>query len=165
MCIVSFERCHIFVPDFVRMLYILCPGRLDLPDFYFTGDDYRYRLEPEAKQRFIELIRERFNAGISYNGRSLRWDTVIEHKTNELGRFLAGKSIQLGFGEPAPILQREDDREFRAKILALTSSQAKQLGIGKSTLHYLRRNSKSQRTLKLYKPVRAKLELQIEGAS
>ena len=25
--IVSFERCHIFVPDFVGMLYILCFGR------------------------------------------------------------------------------------------------------------------------------------------
>ncbi len=24
-------------------------GVLDLPDFYFTGDDYRYRFEPEAK--------------------------------------------------------------------------------------------------------------------
>jgi hypothetical protein len=22
---------------------------LDLPDFYFIGDDYRYRFEPEAK--------------------------------------------------------------------------------------------------------------------
>jgi hypothetical protein len=29
-------------------------GMLDLPDFYFTGDDYRYHFEPEAKQRFLE---------------------------------------------------------------------------------------------------------------
>ena len=36
-------------------------GVLDLPDFYFTGDDYRYRFEPEAKERFLDLLRERSN--------------------------------------------------------------------------------------------------------
>jgi hypothetical protein len=40
---------------------------LDLPDFYFTGDDYRYRSGPEAKQRFLDLLRERFNAYQSIN--------------------------------------------------------------------------------------------------
>jgi len=83
-------------------------GVLDLPDFYFTGDDYRYRFDPEAKQRFLDLLRERFNRGISYRGRALKWDTVIEQKTNELGRFLLGKSI-LDFAEPLelwPFLSR-----------------------------------------------------------
>jgi len=40
---------------------------LDLQDFYFTGDDYRYRFEPDAKQRFLDLLRERFNAGATYH--------------------------------------------------------------------------------------------------
>jgi len=38
------------------------PGVLDLPYFYFAGDDYRYhRFETEAKRRFLDLPRERFN--------------------------------------------------------------------------------------------------------
>jgi CRISPR-associated protein Cas1 len=41
-------------------------GALDLPDFYFTGDDYRYHLSVEAKERFIETIRKTFNAGAKY---------------------------------------------------------------------------------------------------
>ncbi len=52
-------------------------GVLDLPDFYFTGDDYRYRFELEAKQRFLDLIRQRFNTAVRYKGRSLKWDTAI----------------------------------------------------------------------------------------
>ncbi|MGA3297960.1 MAG: CRISPR-associated endonuclease Cas1, partial [Candidatus Bathyarchaeia archaeon] len=64
---------------------------LELHDFYFTGDDYRYRFEVEAKRRFIEVLRERFNSGVNYRGRVLKWDTVIEQKANELGRFLVGK--------------------------------------------------------------------------
>jgi len=41
-------------------------GALDLHDFYFTGDDYRYRFETHAKQRFIEALRQRFNSGVIY---------------------------------------------------------------------------------------------------
>ena len=64
---------------------------LKLSDFYFTGDDYRYRFEPEARQRFIDLIREQFNSGASYKGRVLKWDTIIEQKATELGRYLTKK--------------------------------------------------------------------------
>lgn len=111
---------------------------LKLADFYFTGDDYRYRFEPEARQRFIELIREQFNSGAGYRGRILKWDTVIEEKTSGLGRFLTGKSSTLDLVQPAPKLERSDDRELRAKVLTLTQPEAGRLGIHKSTFHYLR---------------------------
>lgn len=130
---------------------------LDLRDFYFTGDDYRYRFEAEAKQHFIDLIRQRFNAGLAHKGRILKWDTVIEQKASELGRFLIGKSSTLDMAELAPTLKRVDDREMRARILALTSSQASSLGIGKSTLHYLRENVESNRSFRVYQKVNTKL--------
>jgi CRISPR-associated protein Cas1 len=132
-------------------------GKLKLHEFYFTGDDYRYRFEVEAKQRFIEALRERFNAGVTYKSRGLKWDTVIEQKANELGRFLVGKSSELDFAEPTSKLERPDSREIRARIFALTSHQAKQLGIGKSTLHYLRRRANDQLTLQVHSKTRDKL--------
>jgi CRISPR-associated protein Cas1 len=88
-------------------------GVLDLPDFYFTGDDYRYRLEREAKQRFLELLRERFNSGVTYKGRSLKWDTVIEQKTIEMGRFIASRSARLDFSNPSPKLMSNEHRLVR----------------------------------------------------
>ena len=112
-------------------------GVLDLPDFYFTGDDYRYRFEPEAKQRFLDLLLERFNIGARYKGRVFKWDSVIEQKTTELGRYLAGKSATFDLSDPAPRLVRIDDQELRTLILSLSQSQAKRFEIGKSTLHYL----------------------------
>jgi hypothetical protein len=116
---------------------------LDLPDFYFTGDDYRYRLEPEAKQRFLELLRERFNSGVRHRDRTLKWDTIIEQKTSELGRYLIGRVGGLNFSEPSPSLKRTDDLEFRRRILSLSQSDARRLGIGKSTLHFLRKKASS----------------------
>jgi len=126
---------------------------LELHDFYFIGNDYRYHFDAEAKQRFIEIMRERFNAGVTYKGRVLKWDTVIQEKTNELGRFLIGRSLAVDFDEPAPRLERYCGPEIRAKILALTSSQAKRFGIGKSTLHQLRKRTQGSGSIRVYAKV------------
>ena len=133
-------------------------GVLDLPHFYFTGDDYRYRFEPEAKQRFLDLLRERFNLPVSYKGRAFKWDTVIEQKTVELGRYLVGRTGGLDFSEPSPNLHRRDNRELRRRILSLSQSEAQKLGIGKSTLHHLRKRCESERSFTTYRVVRSKLE-------
>jgi CRISPR-associated protein Cas1 len=132
-------------------------GVLDLPDFYFTGNDYRYHFEPEAKQRFIELMRVRFNSGVRYNGRGLKWDTVIEQKAAELGRYLVSRTDRLTFSEPSPDLHRTDDRELRRQILGLSQSEALRLGIGKSTMHYLRRNARNQESFEIYDKLGEKL--------
>jgi CRISPR-associated protein Cas1 len=104
-------------------------GVLDLPDFYFTGDDYRYRFEIEAKQRFLELLRERLNSAVRYRGRALKWDTVIEQKTVELGRYLVSRGVRIDFSEPSPDLRGTNDGELRRQILGLSQSEAQKLGI------------------------------------
>ena len=133
-------------------------GVLDLPDFYFTGDDYRYRLGPEAKQRFLDLLRERFNSGVAYKGRKLKWDTIVEQKTAELGRYLVGRTGRLEFSEPSPNLHRVDDKELRRQITSLYQSDARRLGIGKSTLRYLRDNSKNACSFRVSRATQMKIE-------
>jgi CRISPR-associated protein Cas1 len=130
---------------------------LDLPDFYFTGNDYRYRFQPEAKQRFLKSLREQFNSRVKYNGCGFKWDTVIQQKIIELSRYLTNKITRLTFNEPLPILAGEDSREVRAHILSLRSSDARQLGIGKSTMHYLRNKSGSNRPFRIYPKIRVNL--------
>lgn len=73
-------------------------------------------LNPESVKTYLA------STNITYKGRVLKWDIVIEHKANELGRFLTGKGGPLDFVEPEQ--QRKDSGELRAKILALTQSQA-----------------------------------------
>jgi CRISPR-associated protein Cas1 len=132
-------------------------GVLDLPDFYFIGDDYRYRFETQAKRRFLDLLRERFNVGVRYNGHVLKWDTIIERKALELGRYLAGESTTTNFVEPSPRLTRIDDRELRRRILNLSESDAQRLRIGRSTLYYLRRKAQRARSFRTYAPVTERL--------
>jgi len=132
-------------------------GALDLKDFYFTGDDYRYRIEVEAKRHFLELLKDRFNSGVKYKGKTWKWDTVILNKTHELARFLLDKSKQIDFIEPQPTLQRSDTQDLRKRILELTQMEAKELGIAKSTLHYLRKNAQRNRPFNVYRKVQEKL--------
>jgi CRISPR-associated protein Cas1 len=130
---------------------------IDMKDFYFTGDDYRYHIEVEAKRRFLELLKNRFNMGAKYNGKTWKWDTVILNKTQELTRFLQDKSRQIDFIEPHPDLQRSDTQDLRKRILELTQAEARKPGIGKSTLHYLRKESKSERPFRIYQKVKSRL--------
>jgi len=133
-------------------------GVLDLPDFYFTGDDYRYRFEPEAKERFLDLLRERFNSGVRYEGSAFKWDTVIEQKTLELGRYLTNRSNRLNFSEPAPNLGSPDDQGLRELILSLSHWDAKRRGIGKATLHCLKKRARKLGPLRIYGPVLERLQ-------
>lgn len=84
-------------------------------------------------------------------------DTVIEQKTNELARYLRGSMHELDFSEPSPVLERADDEAFRQRILSLTSEEAMKLGIGRSTLHYLRRRARSEHSFAVYGKVKEKL--------
>jgi len=134
---------------------------LDLPDFYFTGDDYRYRFEPEAKRRFLDLLREWFNSPVRYKGRALKWDTLIEQKTVEFGRYLSGRNCRLDFSEPSPQIDPVGNCELREAILGMSLAEAREKGIGKSTFHYLRRNAQSGPSFRTYGKVLSKLQRQV----
>jgi CRISPR-associated protein Cas1 len=139
-------------------------GILDLKDFYFTGDNYSYKIEIEAKRRFLQLLKDRFNSGVSYKGCVLKWDKVIEQKTMELARYLTRKSNILDLLEPKPELKRTDSLGLRRRILGLSHSEAQRLGIGKSSLHYLRKKAKSENSFKAHKRVVRRVMLGSSGS-
>jgi len=102
-------------------------------------------------KRFLELLRIKFNSATFYKSKNYCWDTIIQLKTQELARFINGKSKQIDFDKPPPNLVRTDNEELRKKILTLTQKEAYELGIGKSTLHYLRKNAKNSKPFNIYK--------------
>ena len=121
------------------------------------GDDYRYTIDIEAKRKFLELLKERFNSDVKYEGKMWRWDTIILAKALELARFILGKSTFVNFIEPSPIFKRSDSLEMRRRILELTQEQAQKRGINKSTLHYLRKNARNERSFTMYGKIAQKI--------
>ena len=127
-------------------------------DFIFTKDDYLYRMTWESRMRFRDLLIEAFNSGVEYEGQTLKWDTVVEAEALKLARYLKGSSRELDFTEPAPKFERQDTEAVREKILSMTSEEAKQRGIGKSTLHYLRKHARGEGSFRIYGKVLEKID-------
>lgn len=73
--------------------------------------------------------------------------------------FISSRSSAVDLAEPSPKLVGQDDRELRARILRMTQSEARDLGIGKSTLHYLRKRTRSRTQMRLYSNTHGKLQL------
>jgi CRISPR-associated protein Cas1 len=145
-----------FLVDIV-VIQLFQSDKLTLRDFAFLPDDYQYRIMWEAKMRLLDALRYRFNSGVAYKGRTLKWDTVIQEKALELTRYLTDKAPSVDFTEPHPEFQRSNGKEVRERILSLSQSEATSIGIGKSELHYLRRKAESKKPFKLYRKLREKL--------
>jgi CRISPR-associated protein Cas1 len=126
-------------------------------DFYFTAEDYRLRIKPPLLDRYADLLREQFNSRVTYGGKRLAWDGVILEKSQELARYLLGKMDHFELESPRPILERSDSHAIRERILQLSASESRTLGLNKSTVHYLKKHARDGRPFKVYKPVLEKL--------
>jgi len=152
----DFQEPYRWIVDYVVLRMVLSRV-FSWDDFYFTGDDYRLRIKPPLLDRYADLLREQFNSGVMYYGKRLPWDTLILRKCQELARYLLGKTARFDLSTPKPALERSDTRALREKILSLSSSDARTLRLGKSTVHYLTKRAKEERPFKVYTPVLARL--------
>jgi len=152
----DFQEPYRWLVDYVVLRMVLSRA-FSWDDFYFTGGDYRLRIKPPLLDRYAELLREQFNSGVMYGGKRLTWDTLILRKCQELARYLLNMTARFDLRSPKPVLERSDTRALREKILSLSSSDARTLRIGRSTVHYLRKRAKEERPFKVYTPVLARL--------
>jgi len=152
----DFQEPYRWLVDYTVLRMVLSRA-FSWDDFYFTGGDYRLRIKPPLLDRYAELLREQFNSGVMYGGKRLTWDTLILRKCQELARYLLNRTAEFDLKAPKPVLERPDTRALREKILSLSSSDARTLRLGKSTVHYLRKRAKEERPFKVYTPVLARL--------
>jgi len=79
-------------------------------------------------------------------------------KVQKFARFLIGKAEGFDLKSPAPVLERSDTRDLRYKILSLSASEARKLGLDKSTLHCLKKHARDYKSFKIYKHVLKKFD-------
>jgi hypothetical protein len=99
------------------LLRVLCLVLEDFQGFYqLDFRDCCFCFEARFALLVRDLLREQFNSGVKIKRHALKWDTVIEEKSAELGRFLIGKAESIDFVSPTPELDRSDSTELRARI-------------------------------------------------
>jgi CRISPR-associated protein Cas1 len=126
-------------------------------DFIRT-ENYNIRLRPSGAKKLAKEIEARFNKTVSYLGNGYSWSYVLTLKAKELAQYLSGKKNAIDFCVLFPHLEREDGYELRQKILKLSYSEAKKLGIGKGSLWYMKHNALSGKPFKTYNKIKEKLD-------
>jgi len=127
-------------------------------DLRKTGNDYRYHIEIEAKRQLLELLKGRFNLGVKHNGKTCKWDTVILHKTKELGGCLLEKFDSPDLKNPSPNLDRSESQVIGKRLFGHRSREARNSGIKKGALCSLQLHMTSSGSLRAYRKTREEIE-------
>jgi hypothetical protein len=78
-------------------------------------------------------------------------------KAQELANYIQEKRKEVNFDQPSPVLLRDDLQAIRNYILSLTTAEARKHGVGKSTLHDLRKHARNPEPFRVYKKVANRL--------
>ena len=127
-------------------------------DFFMT-DNYVLRLSPPAIKRLLKELRCSLSSRIQYKSRNYSWDEIVRLKTEELGRYVSRKVDELDFKDPNANFNTEDSGMLRERILFLTPSKAREIGISKSTLWELQKRAQADKPFRTYEKVGKKISI------
>ena len=104
-------------------------------DFIVT-ENYHIRLKPNTAKLLIEKIKDNFNKRYEFKDKQYTLDNILYENVRILSNYISGKSRTLEFNIPEIRIDRADDKQLRAKIMAINPQKRKELKINKSTLWY-----------------------------
>jgi CRISPR-associated protein Cas1 len=141
----------------ISVIQLLEEKKLKKSDF-ITTENYHTRLRESAGKALIEKISLNFNRRVSYKGKNFSYQTILQYNVQHLANFILDKNKNLIFEIPPIKIERNDVLSMKQKILALSPSERKKLGINKSTLWYQQKNLAAGKRIKIYNKVMAKLQ-------
>lgn len=130
---------------------------MDKRDFIRT-ENYNLRLRPSGAKKLVKEILYQFNRKVKHRSREYTWSYVLMTQTLDLAHYLIGKKKKLDFASPVPDLNRNDTTEMREKILKTSIYRWHKKGFSKGTLSNLKKNARSDKSFKVNKHVRDRLE-------
>ncbi|MCH9658955.1 CRISPR-associated endonuclease Cas1 [archaeon] len=142
----------------VSVIQLLEEKKIKKSDFIIT-ENYHTRLGEDVAKLLIEKINSNFNARYNYkNGKNYSYQIILQDNLQQLSNFILGKKREFDFVIPNMSLNRNDDVELRKRILDMTTTERKQLGINKSTLWYIKKNLSEGKTPKIYEKILLKIQ-------
>jgi CRISPR-associated protein Cas1 len=125
-------------------------------DFIRT-ENYNLKLRTCGAKKLTKEVENALNMRMPYQGMMRTFSYIIFLKTRELAHYLLGKKKALDFNIDLQ-LKREDNFELRKKILEFPYTKAKKIGMSKGTLWNLKQNAKSEKSFRVTKRVKERLE-------
>jgi CRISPR-associated protein Cas1 len=126
-------------------------------DFVRT-ENFIIRLKPQAVEKLVNELNNQFSKTVKYRNRNYQWSSIIDLKAHELANYLLGKRKTIEFVKPDSDLSRLDNVELRQKILNISISKWQRMGYSKGSLHYLKKNAKSEKPFYIQQRIKDKIE-------
>lgn len=124
---------------------------------FIVTENFHIRLKEQTAKALIEKIALNMNVKSAFKGRNATYQTILYNNVQALGNCLLDKSKSLAFDVPTLAFKRNDDLEISQRILSMTPSERKKLGISKSGLWYQKKKLSEGKTLRVYDKVLSKI--------
>ncbi|PBO85437.1 MAG: CRISPR-associated endonuclease Cas1 [Thaumarchaeota archaeon] len=142
----------------LSVIQLLEQNSLKKSDFV-TTENYHTRLKENTASLLIDTMRFNFALKVPYkSGKNYLYSVILEDNVKQLANHILNKTTKFEIVIPKISLQRNDVVSLRNKIELMTPEQRKQLGINKSTLWYLKKNLKNNKSFKIYDKVLTKIQ-------
>jgi CRISP-associated protein Cas1 len=105
----------------------------------------------------IDRIHLNFNRTANYKARNRSYKSILFDDVQQVADFITGKKKDMEIAIPALKIQRAASLELQQRILSMSISERKKLGINKSTLWYQRKHLTEGKSIRLYNKLHAKL--------
>jgi CRISP-associated protein Cas1 len=144
----------------LSVLQVLEEKKLKKTDFIVTKN-YHLRLKPATAKMLIEKITLNFNGKVKYkHDKQSSYQSILLDSIQQLANFIVGKRKKdLQFVIPTVGIERDDGLEIQQKIMKITPSERKRIGINKSTLWYQKKHLTEAKRIMIYDKIFSKLEL------
>ena len=140
----------------MSVLQLLEEKKLRKSDFIVT-ENYHIRFKEPTAKALIEKIKLNMNAKAAFKGRNATYQTMLFGNIHGLAHFVIGKNKTMSFDIPALTVKRNDNLDVQHRILTMTSTERKALGISKSGLWYQKKKIIEGKTIKVYDKILLKL--------
>ncbi|MCH7647404.1 MAG: CRISPR-associated endonuclease Cas1 [Thaumarchaeota archaeon] len=142
----------------LSVIQLLEKNSLKKSDFIIT-ENYHTRLKGNTASLLIDSMRFNFALKVPYkSGKNYQYSVILDDNVQQLAKHILDKTTNFEIVIPEITLSRNDILKLREKIESMTPEQRKQLGINKSTLWYLKKNLKNNKSFKIYDKVLSKIQ-------
>ena len=142
----------------LSVIQLLEQNSLKKSDFIIT-ENYHTRLRENTARLLIAKIRNNFAIKVPYkSGKNYLYSVVLEYNVQQLASHILGKIKIFDFSIPLIQIQRNDILQLREKLESITPEERKGLGINKSTLWYMKKNLKNNKSIKIYDKILTKIQ-------
>lgn len=141
----------------LSVIQVLEQNSLKKSDFIIT-ENYHTRLKENTASLLIDAVRFNFALKVLYkSGKNYLYSVILEDNIQQLANHILGKTKTFDFDIPSIQIQRNDILQLREKLESITPEERKNLGINKSTLWYMKKNLRNNKSFKIYDKILTKI--------